>query len=93
MEEEEEIALLLSPLVDVADVANVDEIVADVGDVDGDDGDNDDDDDSDDDDDDDEDKEEVVDTKEEDVDVEAMPIYLAPRIPPLLTAAPRVFFR
>jgi len=81
-------ALLLSTLVDVAIVANdVDIIVADEVD----DGDGDTDDDAKDEDD--NAIEEDVDVTEDVVDVEATPMYLAPRMPPFLTAAPRVFLR
>ena len=87
-EEGGEIALLLSTLVDVAIVANeVGVVVADEAD----DGDGDTDDDAKDEDD--NATEEDIDVTDEVVDVEAMPMYLAPRMPPFLTAAPRVFFR
>ena len=88
-EEGGEIALLLSTLVDVAIVTNdvgVAVVADEADDVD---------DDTDDDatDEDDNATEEDVDDMEEVVDVDATPMYLAPRIPPFLTAAPRVFFR
>jgi hypothetical protein len=100
--EEAEIALLLSELVDVADedkdVEPVDDIVANNdddadGDVDDVDNNVEKDDDANKEDEDETVEEDIVDAREEDDDLEATPMYLAPRIPPLLTAPPRVFFK